>query len=184
MELYIRNATQLTDSAERAEVQKDLETPGHYTVHLGGKTYEVHSVTTATSRSLVIDGMQFDVACHWEGREAHGGSRFAVGWERSEEVVEVLEPLAYEALLAESEVGGGGSQKVTAYMPGKVVSILVEAGSEVAAGQGILVLEAMKMENEIQAETAGILAEIFVEEGQAVQGGDPLFEVVAAADPA
>ncbi|REK07215.1 MAG: biotin/lipoyl-binding protein [Acidobacteria bacterium] len=68
-------------------------------------------------------------------------------------------------------------------MPGKVVKVLVEAGARVEAGQGVLVLEAMKMENEIQAESSGVLAEIFVSEGQAVQGGDPLFEVVAGGEP-
>jgi biotin carboxyl carrier protein len=62
-------------------------------------------------------------------------------------------------------------------MPGRVAAVLVEAGAQVAAGTGIVVLEAMKMQNEIQAERAGVVRQIFVEPGQAVDGGDPLFEL-------
>ena len=56
-------------------------------------------------------------------------------------------------------------------MPGKVVRVLVAAGDEIAAGQGIVVVEAMKMENEIAASKAGTVASIDVEEGQAVESG-------------
>jgi biotin carboxyl carrier protein len=62
-------------------------------------------------------------------------------------------------------------------MPGRVVSLMVEEGQEVADGEGLVVLEAMKMENEIRAETAGVVRKILVTEGQTVEGGDPLFEI-------
>jgi biotin carboxyl carrier protein len=62
-------------------------------------------------------------------------------------------------------------------MPGRVVAVLAEEGARVEAGQGVVVLEAMKMENEIRAERAGTLARLHVRPGQAVEGGDPLFEV-------
>ena len=62
-------------------------------------------------------------------------------------------------------------------MPGRVAAILVEEGAAVAAGDGVLVLEAMKMENEIQAERDGVVSRILVGLGAAVEGGDPLFEL-------
>jgi len=62
-------------------------------------------------------------------------------------------------------------------MPGRVVVIMVEEGDTVAAGQGLVVLEAMKMENEIQAESAGIVRRVHVTAGQAVEGGDLLFDI-------
>jgi pyruvate carboxylase subunit B len=62
-------------------------------------------------------------------------------------------------------------------MPGRVVELLVEVGQEVASGQGLVVLEAMKMENEILAESAGVVRQILVEPGQAVEAGDPLLEM-------
>ena len=62
-------------------------------------------------------------------------------------------------------------------MPGRVVAILAEVGAPVIAGQGIIVLEAMKMQNEILAEADGTIKAIYVQSGQAVEGGDPLFEL-------
>ena len=65
----------------------------------------------------------------------------------------------------------------TAYMPGRVVAVLVEQGKHVEVGQGIVVLEAMKMENEIRAEVAGVVTKLHVKPGQSVEGGDLLFEI-------
>jgi 3-methylcrotonyl-CoA carboxylase alpha subunit len=62
-------------------------------------------------------------------------------------------------------------------MPGKVVAILVEPGAAVERGQALLVIEAMKMENEIGAPRAGRLAELLVRPGQAVEGGELLARI-------
>ena len=67
---------------------------------------------------------------------------------------------------------GAGSGSVTVPMQGTIVKVLVEVGQQVEAGQGIVVLEAMKMENQINAEKAGTITEIKVEAGQTVGGGD------------
>jgi pyruvate carboxylase subunit B len=63
-------------------------------------------------------------------------------------------------------------------MPGRVVELLAAEGDEIEAGQGIVVLEAMKMENEISSEHSGTVHKIHVEPGSTVEGGDPLFEIV------
>jgi acetyl-CoA/propionyl-CoA carboxylase biotin carboxyl carrier protein len=68
--------------------------------------------------------------------------------------------------------GGGGSGDVAVPMQGTIVKVLVEVGQTVEAGQGIVVLEAMKMENQINAEKAGTVAEIKVAVGDKVGGGD------------
>jgi biotin carboxyl carrier protein len=67
-----------------------------------------------------------------------------------------------------------GQVKLSAPMPGKVVRVLLSAGDEVAARQGVLVVEAMKMQNEVQSPKAGKIAEIKVSEGQTVNAGDVL----------
>jgi len=67
-----------------------------------------------------------------------------------------------------------GQVKLSAPMPGKVVRVLLNAGDEVAARQGVLVVEAMKMQNEVQSPKAGKIAEIKVSEGQTVNAGDVL----------
>ncbi|HEY3485481.1 MAG TPA: biotin/lipoyl-containing protein, partial [Ilumatobacteraceae bacterium] len=68
--------------------------------------------------------------------------------------------------------GGAGSGQVTVPMQGTIVKVLVEVGQQVEIGQGIVVLEAMKMENQINAEKAGTVREIKVEPGATVGGGD------------
>ncbi|MGQ0831449.1 MAG: acetyl/propionyl/methylcrotonyl-CoA carboxylase subunit alpha [Microthrixaceae bacterium] len=68
--------------------------------------------------------------------------------------------------------GGAGSGKVAVPMQGTIVKVLVEVGQEVAAGQPVCVLEAMKMENNIAADKAGTVSEIKVEPGQSVGAGD------------
>lgn len=67
-----------------------------------------------------------------------------------------------------------GQVKLSAPMPGKIVRVLLNAGDEVAARQGVLVVEAMKMQNEVQSPKAGKIAEIKVSEGQTVNAGDVL----------
>jgi biotin carboxyl carrier protein len=67
-----------------------------------------------------------------------------------------------------------GRQQVVAPMPGKVVRVLIEAGGKVEARQGLLVVEAMKMQNEICSPKSGVVERLLVAEGQAVNAGDVL----------
>jgi pyruvate carboxylase subunit B len=71
----------------------------------------------------------------------------------------------------------GADGTVSAPMPGLVVRVLVGAGDRVAAGQGLVVLEAMKMENELQATAPATVRSILVEAGAAVEKGTPLVEL-------
>lgn len=64
-----------------------------------------------------------------------------------------------------------GSQKITAPMPGKLVKVLVNVGDRVTARQGIVVVEAMKMENELRAAKDGTVAQVLVTEGSSVEAG-------------
>lgn len=73
--------------------------------------------------------------------------------------------------------GPAGGGTVRAPMPGLVVRIEVEAGQRVEAGAGLVVVEAMKMENELRAQRAGVVAAVHVTVGQAVEKGAPLVTV-------
>jgi biotin carboxyl carrier protein len=77
--------------------------------------------------------------------------------------------------------GAGGSatgpQRITAPMPGKVVRVLVQPGDQVAARQGLVVVEAMKMENELRAARDGRVRDVAVREGQSVDAGAVLMIV-------
>jgi biotin carboxyl carrier protein len=70
--------------------------------------------------------------------------------------------------------GGEGEQTLCAPMPGKVVAILASVGDAVDVGQGIVVVEAMKMQNEVKAAMAGVVADIRVGIGDTVNAGQVL----------
>lgn len=67
-----------------------------------------------------------------------------------------------------------GRQQITAPMAGKVVRVLVKSGEKVEMGQGLLVVEAMKMQNEIRSTKSGTVERLLAEEGQAINAGDTL----------
>jgi biotin carboxyl carrier protein len=67
--------------------------------------------------------------------------------------------------------GGAGERAISAPMPGRVVKVLVVPGDEVQAGQGVVVIEAMKMENELKAKGPGKVAEVHVKPGEAIESG-------------
>ena len=142
-------------------------------VRVGDTEYRVDVAAVGdTARSLRIDGGPYEGDVAHLGRGTYEVSR--AGW--VEDLV-VQDPLAWLASHAHDEAGEHAAQTVTAYMPGRVAAVLVEEGARVAAGDGVLVLEAMKMENEIQVERDGVIGRVLVELGQAVEGGDPLFEL-------
>ncbi len=159
-------------NGEESRVEIEERAPG-YEVRVGDKTYLVDSAATSGSvRSLIIEGRQFEVSVRQDN-----ASHYQVTHQGSIDEVEVLDPLTYLAGQGSIRQRGRGPQQIKAYMPGRVVEILVEEGTAVEPGQGLIVLEAMKMENEIQAEHEGVVSRVFVTPGQAVEGGDPLFEV-------
>ena len=83
----------------------------------------------------------------------------------------IPEPVAVE------QPGEVNPNAITAPMPGSIIQLMAKAGDEVAEGDVVLILEAMKMENEVCAPRAGKIKAIFVSEGQAVSADAPLFEM-------
>ena len=117
--------------------------------------------------SVIIDGR----AC--EARIEHvlnGPSIVTIGRHRFE--IEVRDPRRY--LGAARAQGASGLQNIKAPMPGKVVRVLVSAGDAIDAGQGIVVVEAMKMQNEIKAQRAGKVLSLTAREGATVTAGEIL----------
>jgi biotin carboxyl carrier protein len=70
-----------------------------------------------------------------------------------------------------------GTAEITAQMPGKVVRVLVDAGQEIAAGVGLIVVEAMKMQNEMKSPRAGVVVSVNVKPGDTVEAGQLLVMV-------
>lgn len=89
--------------------------------------------------------------------------------------VEVRDPR--NATLRSTAALGGGRQNIKAAMPGKVVRVLVTEGQEVQAGQGLIVVEAMKMQNEMKAAKPGKVSKVQTQAGATVAAGDVLLTI-------
>jgi acetyl/propionyl-CoA carboxylase alpha subunit len=115
-------------------------------------------------------GRSFQITYHH-----HTNGRWRLGVGQREFDLDVLSPA--EAVEA---VGGGresGPSRLTAPIPGKVVAVKAAPGDEVAAGQSLVVLEAMKMENELAAGKAGRVTAVHVVDGDTVESGELLVEI-------
>ncbi len=109
--------------------------------------------------------------------EARGRWVVTSGGTRVEVAVEDERSRHVRSLLGSTNAPAGAGP-VRAPLPGMVVRILVAEGDEVAQGQGLLVLEAMKMENEIRAPAPGKVGTVLARAGTAVDKGQPLLEMV------
>ena len=139
---------------------------GRYTVTVDGQALDVDVRAVGSAfASLIVqpDGRSFDV-----GLEARpGGYRVVVGGQDfSVDLVETT-----RAGPASARRGAAGPARLVAPMPGRIVRVLAEPGQAVEAGQGLVVMEAMKMENELRSPRAGRVAEVHARERQAVEMG-------------
>lgn len=155
-----------------------------YSVSVHGKAFEVEVTAGASgwhcrlnghdmpvdfatlsdgSASLLINGKSFDIS-----RDSDGG--IFVGTQRYE--VTVVDPRSWQGRVRESS--HIGPQRLSASMPGKIVRILAREGDDIQAGQGIIVIEAMKMQNEIKSPRTGRLQKLMVREGANVNPGEVL----------
>ncbi len=112
--------------------------------------------------SVLVDGCSYEIAVADSEAEI-GGLRLAI---------EVIDPRKWNPVLNLRKASG--RESVKAPMPGKVVRILVAPGDEVSAGQGLVVLEAMKMQNEMKAPRPGRVVSVAVREHEAVNAGSVL----------
>jgi pyruvate carboxylase subunit B len=143
-------------------------------VTVDGRTYQatLGQVPGTPLRQLVLDGRPRLVAVE---PLARGRWLLGAAGERREVGV-VDERTRHIRSLTGQATGVGGPGVLKAPMPGLVVRVSVEPGQAVESGAGVLVLEAMKMENELRATSAGIVRAVRVQPGQAVERGQVLVE--------
>ena len=142
---------------------------GHYVVDVDGERHEVDAHKLDGSfYSFIMDGKSFEISVEPDGDGYH------VRHGAAEQVVRFTDP---SRGARESFGETAGVEQITAVMPGKVARVLVQEGDEVEAGQGLVVVEAMKMENEVPATKAGTVKTVAVEPGVAVESGAVLVEV-------
>jgi biotin carboxyl carrier protein len=136
------------DWRQIATLAADSGEGGRYSFLIGGKSYEVFARRLAQSEGtyeILLAGQRFEVTVEDERtRMLEGGTRAG---------------------------GSIGAAKIQAPMPGLVVNVLLEVGASVEQGQVVIVLEAMKMENDLVSPIAGTIKEIKVGKGQTVEQG-------------
>lgn len=119
---------------------------------------------------FVSQGRVFD--CRVEGRP-ESGKKIEVIVGTTGYAVTITDPRRLRSATPAS-VHGSDAARIVASMPGKVVRVLVEVGAKVEAGDGIVVVEAMKMQNEMKSPKAGTVVALNVQTGATVNGGDVL----------
>jgi biotin carboxyl carrier protein len=137
---------------------------GRFALTLDGRRHEVDALTLDYGAvSLIVDGESFSVEFDESNDEV------AVLVRNQVTRIDVADERKLRLRAARSGFTAEGRQMVTAPMPGKVVKVLVKLGEEVKEGQGLVVVEAMKMENELKSPKAGKVTELFAQEGVAVE---------------
>ena len=124
--------------------------PAVYSVLIGGHSFEARVESAATGLRVIVGRHEYAAAIR-DPRQ----------WRR------------HRGATAEAQ----GRQQAIAPMPGKVVRMLVSAGDAVEAGQGLMVIEAMKMQNEVRSPKRGTVERLLVSEGQTINAGEVLATV-------
>src|SRR5262249_20348192 len=128
------------------ELQATTPEPNVYSILLDGHSYEARVEPGADGLAVVIDGHRFEI--------------------------EVTDPRAWGR--RGGRRGASGAETISAPMPGKVVRVLVAEGDAVEPGQGIVVVEAMKMQNEMKTARTGRVVTLAAREGTTVAAGETL----------
>jgi biotin carboxyl carrier protein len=148
---------------------------GKFAVLLDGQEWIVDAARVdAHSLSLLVDGLSFDVTI----AAGRGNGQLAVSVGGVPVAVELNGNRSWAK--RGDTATGSGPQRVVAPMPGKVVRVAAAAGAAVEARQPLVVIEAMKMENELRASRPGVVAEVHVKEGESVEAGALLLVVSPA----
>ncbi len=164
----------MTYVATIGERERIVELPRPGEIELDGVRHRIdlRPIDGEYLYSLLLDDASYEVFVERSGGVYYvtvAGNRYAVSVEDAR-----LRRLRQVGEAKHEEVG---TAQVTAPMPGQVIRVLTEAGQRVVAEEAVVILEAMKMENEVRSPRSGIVERLEVTVGQVVNGGDPLFVV-------
>lgn len=153
---------------EDREVEIVEVAPGRFEITVDGRkrVVDAHAVSDS-SMSCLIDDHAYEV--HFEANPKGGENLLVRGHIVPVEVIDLR-----SLRLRRAQAAGGehaGPAVIASPMSGKIVSVLVKEGQQVRAGDGVVVVEAMKMENELRAPKAGVVQELVAQVGATVDGG-------------
>lgn len=158
-----------SSSGEKKRVIELQRNAAGWRVTLDGRPVAVDAAEIAPNTiSILLDGQSFEISVT---PSLDGKLTLQTG--AHEFTAEVIDPRAWSGR-RHGNVEAQGRQQIVAPMPGKVARLLVQAGDHVEAGQGLLVVEAMKMQNEIRSPKSGTVERVLAREGQPVNAGEVL----------
>ncbi len=157
----------LLDGGKREEsIDVKLLRPGVYEVRIGETAHVVDAFELDYGTlNIIVDTESYSVQLDQRATEVKVHLRDSVF------TLEILDEKRLRMRRAAGKFTVEGRQVLSSPMPGKVVKVLRKVGDEVKEGEGVVVVEAMKMENDIKSPKDGKVVEIAVQEGQAVEGG-------------
>ena len=139
---------------------------------LGGKDYDLDIVCVGNrDYSLLYQGRSYTIGL------ATQGEKLQASWQGETAVLKLIDEKKMRRKGGSSAAGSIESGDVVSPMPGRVVKVHVTPGQKVAAGDGIVVVEAMKMENEFKSPKDGVIKDVRVKVGDSVEGGTILVVV-------
>ncbi len=162
----------IDDEAFRVELERQEN--GRWRCQVNGRAVEVDAALPERDvLSLIVGGRACEVERERPGSGRGDAAELQLVIRGRRYAAAVRDPRALRSRRART-AADDGPRPLAAPMPGKVVRVLAPAGTRVAAGQGIVVIEAMKMQNELKSPKAGVVQKLLVTEGAAVNAGDVL----------
>jgi biotin carboxyl carrier protein len=164
---FIAKLGEQTYTVEIDEVGKSV-----YKISIDGTEFFVDGKKTGrTNYSLIVDDRSFEIEVD------HTEDEYRVLVDGRNYHINLVDERRVRVGGAQSGFESQGRQKVSVPMPGKVIAVLVAEGDAVEKGQGLVIVEAMKMENEVRSPITGEVKEIKVTPGDTVEGGAVLLIV-------
>jgi biotin carboxyl carrier protein len=143
-----------------------------YRVVVDGEPHEVDARLCATDLlSVLIDNTSYDISFSYADPDV------LLNFRNRHFKIEVLDERRMRMRRVQSDLDISGPEIIKTSMPGKVVKVLVEEGQTIEPGAGVIIIEAMKMENEIRCRNGGVVKAVHVSAGQAIEGDVVLIEI-------
>jgi len=161
----------ILDNKER-EIEVSRESEYIYLVTIDGENHRIDArFCTSYWISLIINNQSYDISF------SHEKDNFELNFRNHNYRIDILDERKLRMRGIQTSIDPSGPEILKSSMPGKVIKILAGEGNMVNAGEGIVIIEAMKMENEIECRQNGKIKKIYVKEGDTIEADTLLVEI-------